>query len=307
LVRSVLALHSNPATRWPAYPGAAVAGGESVAVILAQRILDCLRSNGPISTHELPKWFGEVDRIDLDITVTRLMKQNSVSLELGKYDLVEQKASNGRAPFIATPVNELPTAAEETAASLMPPVPITRERFECSFCRHMRFDAEFRHSSLGKRFNVWKYCDKARTQRAREKRGESNMAGGRATLTAEDSLGLGGESSGPDRLPPVNGGSGENGATCGGNPPSAALLPDGAKPSPTPAPSNTSTEATTVSLETSHEKQPPVAADSATGRTDVFLERVEQRRIKLGAAAFEIEAQREELDALEALYRELMA
>jgi hypothetical protein len=158
-------------------------------MILAQRILDCLRANGPVSSAELPNWFRDTDHIDFDITLKRLMKQNSVSLTLGKYDLVAQKPGSGRAPFIATPVGEpvsqlgcsgdvAPSAAEEVAASLRPAVPITRERFECPLCHKLRFDAEFRHSALGKRYVNCKYCEQLKTQATRQKRYAETINGG---------------------------------------------------------------------------------------------------------------------------------
>lgn len=119
-------------------------------VTVAQRILDCLRDNGPIAVRDLPHYLREVDRIDLDSTVNRLMRQNSVSLELGKYDLVAQKP-NGHRPFIATPTTEPPpSAADEAAANLKPPL------FHCDACPEPHPDEAFRHRKDGSRYSICK-------------------------------------------------------------------------------------------------------------------------------------------------------
>lgn len=171
--------------------------------MLTDRILDTLRANGPIAAGEFPKWFAGIDRISLDEAVSWLLRKNSISFAFNRYEWVERKTNGLHTPFVAMAVSEAPpTAAEEVAASLKPATVITRERIVCPGCRKLRFDAEFRHSALGKRFTICKYCESAKTQETRQKRYESNLAGGRATLTAEDSLTHNGESSGPDRLPP---------------------------------------------------------------------------------------------------------
>lgn len=135
-------------------------------MILAQRILDCLRDNGPIYTRELPKWFGEVDRIELDTAVMRLMRQNSVSLELGKYDLVQQARPrvNGHKPFIAVAFSEsAPSAAEEVAPSVVP------ETFECEECHVPQPDEAFRKSTKGTRYKGCLKCHGKLMRAAKEK------------------------------------------------------------------------------------------------------------------------------------------
>jgi hypothetical protein len=120
-------------------------------MILSQRILDTLRDNGPIAVRELAKWFDDVDHIDLDATVTRLMRQNSVALALGKYELVAQKSNGKHVPFVATPVSEPPpTAAEEAQASLTP------QLFPCAACAEPHPDEAFRHRQDGSRYAICK-------------------------------------------------------------------------------------------------------------------------------------------------------
>jgi hypothetical protein len=112
-------------------------------MILAQRILDTLRAHGPIAAGEFPRWFGGIDRIDLDAEVSRLLRKNSISFALNKYDLVAQKP-NGHRPFVSQVGMETPpSAAEEVAASLKPATAL------CIDCGPQPVN-EFRRSSKGK-------------------------------------------------------------------------------------------------------------------------------------------------------------
>lgn len=201
---------------------------------LQERIFDCLRDNGPIAVREFGNWFQDVDPIVLDPLISRLVRQNSVTLAFGKYELthLSQPRGNGAKPFVATAVSEAPpSAAAEAAASLAPAAEATAY---CLSCNASHPESDFQRSRYGKLYS-----------RCRKSYGAMVAEGKRAAKERREGL----ERSQGNPSPMVQ-----------------SKLGSANSPNENPA-SNTPTEPTTVSLESSHDKQPPVAADSATGRT----------------------------------------
>lgn len=283
-------------------------------MMLAQRILDTLRANGPIAAGEFPKWFGDIERMDLDAAVGWLLKKNSISFSFNKYEAVEPKLK-WHTPFISQagsePVSQLgcnrdtpPSAAEEVAASLNS----TQQHWCEGHQTHHPVTSFQRSNFTNKPLRNCKAWNGAKHSKAYRER--HPVAGTVAP---------------PDTSAPLPPGSTEPPATSSAGSPctgltqtAEALSPVGAGVTfrgtvvyeapelPDIAAWNTSPEASAVSPRTSLDTQPPAAADGAAGQTDEFLKRVAAKLTQLAEARDGITCEMDDLIQLEVLYREMM-